>query len=70
MRVFDRFYRGQHASSHEREPGGSGLGLAIVRAISERHGARVSLQEAASGQGLEVRISFPAAATQDPGSGG
>jgi signal transduction histidine kinase len=70
VRVFDRFYRGQHASTHEREPGGSGLGLAIVRAVAERHGAKVSLHEAQPGQGLEVRICFPAAATQEPGSGG
>ena len=52
-RAFDRFYR--RASAPE---GGSGLGLAIVRAIAERHGARVSLQDA-SGGGLHVTVSLP-----------
>jgi two-component system OmpR family sensor kinase/two-component system sensor histidine kinase QseC len=51
-RAFDRFYR--RASAPE---GGSGLGLAIVRAIAERHGARVSLGDAPGG-GLEVTVSF------------
>ena len=55
-RVFDRFYRG--AASGET---GSGLGLAIVRAIAERHGARVRLGEAALG-GLCVRVTFAAGA--------
>jgi len=52
-RAFDRFYR--RASAPE---GGSGLGLAIVRAIAERHGARVSLGDAAAG-GLQVTLSLP-----------
>jgi signal transduction histidine kinase len=52
-RAFDRFYR--RASAPE---GGSGLGLAIVRAIAERHGARVSLGDAAGG-GLHVTVSLP-----------
>jgi two-component system, OmpR family, sensor kinase len=54
-RAFDRFYR--RASAPE---GGSGLGLAIVRAIAERHGARVSLGDAPGG-GLQVAVSFPRA---------
>ena len=41
-RVFDRFYRGPLAPD---SPPGSGLGLAIVRAIADRHGAVVSLQD-------------------------
>ncbi len=52
-RAFDRFYR--RASAPE---GGSGLGLAIVRAIAERHGARIELGDAPGG-GLAVRVSFP-----------
>lgn len=55
-RVFDRFYR--RSGTPE---GGSGLGLAIVRAIADRHDARISLESAASG-GLRVRIAFPLAA--------
>jgi two-component system OmpR family sensor kinase len=61
-RVFDRFYRGQQAGTHERESGGSGLGLAIVRAVAERHAAGVSLHTPASGRGLEVKVVFPALA--------
>jgi two-component system, OmpR family, sensor kinase len=57
-RVFDRFYRGHSASQAGSEPLGSGLGLAIVRAIAQRHGAQVSLHTPASGQGLEVQVSF------------
>ena len=52
-RAFDRFYR--RAGAPE---GGSGLGLAIVKAIAERHGARVSLDDAPGG-GLHVAVSFP-----------
>jgi signal transduction histidine kinase len=55
QRVFDRFYR--RAAAQES---GTGLGLAIVKAIAERHGARVTLSEAAGG-GLQVEVSFPAA---------
>jgi signal transduction histidine kinase len=52
-RVFDRFYR--RAAADEN---GTGLGLAIVKAVADRHGARVSLDEA-SGGGLRVVVSFP-----------
>jgi signal transduction histidine kinase len=57
--VFDRFYRSPLAAGQAREPGGSGLGLAIVRAVADLHGATVSLHTPRSGQGLEVRVSFP-----------
>ena len=64
--VFDRFYRGQPphsaAQTHDRadvvQPNGSGLGLAIVRAVAERHGAEVSLDESPQG-GLHVTVQFP-----------
>jgi len=52
-RAFDRFYRRANAPE-----GGSGLGLAIVKAIADRHGARVSLEDAPGG-GLRVNVSFP-----------
>ena len=58
-RVFDRFYRGEDVKVRADGSGGSGLGLAIVQSIAERHHAAVSLQAAASGQGLEVRVVFP-----------
>jgi signal transduction histidine kinase len=63
-RVFDRFYRGRNLRNGEAPQGdedtGSGLGLAIVKAIADQHGAVVSLYEAPSGQGLEVRVVFSA----------
>jgi len=58
-RVFDRFYRRAGAAQ-----GGCGLGLAIVKAIAERHGAHITLADAAGG-GLRVAVAFPAPA-QDP----
>jgi two-component system OmpR family sensor kinase len=54
-RVFDRFYRVEGNT----QPG-SGLGLAIARAIATRHGATIELQDAPSGQGLRVKVVFPA----------
>ena len=64
--VFDRFYRGPTPQSVAHANGradngqnhGSGLGLAIVRAVAERHGAEVSLDESPQG-GLHVRVQFP-----------
>ncbi|HJW24631.1 MAG TPA: ATP-binding protein [Rhodocyclaceae bacterium] len=54
-RVFDRFYR---RGSGGDDGNGSGLGLAIVRAIADRHGARVRLGDAEGG-GLRARVEFP-----------
>jgi two-component system, OmpR family, sensor histidine kinase TctE len=53
-RIFERFRRldGQTAE-------GSGLGLAIVREIAQRHGATVEVDDAPSGQGTRIRVSFP-----------
>jgi len=54
-RVFDRFYR--IAGS---EAAGSGLGLAIIRAIAERHGAKLGLDASERLGGLLVSVTFPA----------
>lgn len=54
-RVFDRFFRGETVES-----GGSGLGLAIVQRIAQRHGAQVTLHDGPAGNGLRVRVLFPA----------
>lgn len=43
-RIFERFYRGQGLGE---ETSGSGLGLALARAIAERHGLALTLDEAA-----------------------
>ena len=53
-RVFDRFYRAEGNTQH-----GSGLGLSIARAIADRHGATILLEDAPGGQGLRARVRFP-----------
>lgn len=58
-RVFDRFYRGSNVSANSHAPHGSGLGLAIARAVAERHGADITLDEAPGGTGLRVSVLFP-----------
>ncbi|HEU4843485.1 MAG TPA: ATP-binding protein, partial [Burkholderiaceae bacterium] len=55
-RVFSRFYRVPGSAA-----GGSGLGLAIIKAIAERHGATLALEQSERLGGLKVRIAFPAA---------
>jgi two-component system OmpR family sensor kinase len=56
-RVFERFQR----AAGDDTPG-IGLGLAIVKAIVERHGGRISLEDAHPGRtppGLVARVVFP-----------
>ena len=53
-RVFDRFYR--IAGS---EAGGSGIGMAIVKAVADRHHAKLSLEQSARLGGLKVAVQFP-----------
>ena len=55
QRVLDRFYRVPGAPGH-----GSGLGLAIVRAIADRHGATLVLDESPTLGGLRVRVRLAA----------
>jgi two-component system, OmpR family, sensor histidine kinase MprB len=50
-RVFDRFYRADHA----RGVPGSGLGLAIVRDVAEEHGGAVTAANGTQG-GAELRL--------------
>jgi signal transduction histidine kinase len=57
-RLFGRFFRGRAA--RQMAPDGSGLGLAIARAIAERHGARITLSDAAP-QGTIATVTFPPA---------
>jgi two-component system, OmpR family, sensor histidine kinase MprB len=54
-RVFDRFWRGDHA----RGMPGSGLGMAIVADVVESHGGAARIEEAAGG-GASVVLSLPA----------
>jgi two-component system sensor histidine kinase TctE len=53
-RIFERFRRLERQSS-----GGSGLGLAIVHEIAQRYGAAVDVDDAPSGRGTRIRVSFP-----------
>ena len=55
-RVFDPFFRVD--GSRSRDTGGSGLGLAVVRAIVQRHGGTIRLEDRPGG-GLRVRVTLP-----------
>jgi two-component system sensor histidine kinase SenX3 len=55
-RIFERFYRVDHARS--RDTGGTGLGLAIVRHVIRAHGGEVSVASV-EGQGSTFRVTLP-----------
>ncbi|APD11255.1 hypothetical protein UC34_11965 [Pandoraea vervacti] len=61
-RVFDAFYRAaDHRESRDHGDEGTGLGLAIVRAIVDRLGGQVTLNDAnrSGPRGLHVRVTLP-----------
>lgn len=52
-RIFERFYRGRSSASSEVH--GSGLGLALAKAIAERHGMVLALDETERGASFRLR---------------
>jgi signal transduction histidine kinase len=61
-RLFDRFYRVNHART--RRDGGAGLGLAIARRIIEAHGGQIAIMST-PGDGTSAIIRLPANARLD-----
>jgi signal transduction histidine kinase len=53
-KVFKRFYR----LANQTQPG-TGLGLAICRSVAGLHHAHISMEDAKSGSGLTVSVTFP-----------
>jgi len=53
-RIFERFYRTSKARAHTK---GTGLGLALVKQLSQRIGAKVSVQSKIN-EGSEFFVSF------------
>jgi two-component system sensor histidine kinase KdpD len=61
-KVFEKFYRGQHA---RKTDGGVGLGLTICRSIIRAHGGKIGVRERAGGGTLvEFTVPFAAAPAQ------
>jgi two-component system, OmpR family, sensor histidine kinase KdpD len=60
-KVFEKFYRGQHAAKSD---GGVGLGLTICRSIIRAHGGRIGVRERAGG-GTLVEFTVPFAAARE-----
>jgi two-component system sensor histidine kinase TctE len=57
-KVRERFYRSVRSTASGAD--GCGLGLAIVDEVARVHGAQLSILDGSSGQGVRMRIDFPA----------
>lgn len=60
-KVFEKFYRGQHAPKSD---GGVGLGLTICRSIIRAHGGKIGVRERVGG-GTLVEFTVPFAAARE-----
>eukprot|EP00741_Cyanophora_paradoxa_P011129 tig00020553_g10750.t1 len=58
IQLFQRFYRVQHVSRSQNDPGGTGLGLAISREIVEKAGGRIGCLSNA-GEGCTFWFELP-----------
>lgn len=64
-RIFDEFYRADHAK--DMDAYGSGLGLSIVKRVVETHGGRLQV-ESEVGTGSTFTFSFPRSDVKERGS--
>ncbi|MEW9698560.1 sensor histidine kinase [Paenibacillus sp. SI8] len=60
-RIFDRFYKADHA--RQRDAGGSGLGLAIAKKIVDMHQGSIKVHSLA-GEGTEFIVTLPTVSHQ------
>lgn len=65
-RMFEAFWRADHARASDRS--GAGLGLAIARGLVEAHGGVITART--GGRGAQVEFTLPRAGAQRPADGG
>ena len=65
QRIFEPYYRLNRDARGEK--GGSGIGLAVVRGLVEKHGGRVSVDDAAPGSGARFSVELPVAGPRPVG---
>lgn len=61
--LFDRFYRAD--ASRSKESGGYGIGLSVARAIAEKHGGRLAVEQKEDGRRIRFICRIQAASRHD-----